>query len=174
MPVYALGGRLPRIDPSAFVHPDAVVIGDVTVGPGSSLWPGAVLRGDRGRILVGARTSIQDGSVIHCTAVHDTVIGDECTVGHLAHLEGCIVDDASLVGSGATVLPGARVRGGAIIAAQALVPPGLDVPAGALARGVPARIVEGAADPDIIRHAVETYVENARWYAAELRRLDEE
>lgn len=172
MALYALGDRAPSIDPSAFVHPDAVIIGDVTIGPESSVWPGAVLRGDHGAIRVGARSSVQDGSVLHCTAEHDTVVGDECTIGHLAHLEGCVLEDGSLVGSGATVLHRAIIGSGALVAAQALVPPGLRVPPGALARGIPARIVPDGADADLRDHAVRTYVRNAHWYAADLRRLD--
>ena len=172
MAIYALGDRMPEIDPTAFVHPDATIIGDVAIGPESSIWPGAVLRGDHGLIRVGARTSIQDGAVVHCTAEHDTVVGDDCTVGHLAHLEGCTIEPGSLVGSGAAVLHRAIVRTGAIVAAQALVPPGMDVAAGALARGVPARIVEGAADPELIAHATRTYVRNSHWYNAEMRRID--
>lgn len=172
MALYALGDREPRIDPMAFVHPDAIIIGDVEVGAESTIWPGAVLRGDHGVIRVGARTSIQDGAIVHCTADLATVVGSECTVGHLAHLEGCTLEDRSLVGSGATVLHGAVIRTGAVVAAQALVAPGLDVPSGALARGVPARIVHGAADPGMIDHAVVTYVRDAHWYAADLRRLD--
>lgn len=172
MPIYAIGDRSPSIDPRAFIHPDAVIIGDVTVGPESSVWPGTVLRGDHGAIRIGARTSVQDGAIVHCTAELDTVIGDDCTVGHLAHLEGCTLESGSLVGSGATVLHRAVVRSGALVAAQALVPPGADVPAGSLARGVPARIVEGGADPELLAHATRTYVHNAHWYNAELRRID--
>ena len=172
MAIYALGDRMPEIDPTAFVHPDATIIGDVTIGPESSMWPGTVLRGDHGLIRVGARTSIQDGAVVHCTAEHDTIVGDDCTVGHLAHLEGCTIESGSLVGSGAVVLHRAVVRTGALVAAQALVPPGMEVAAGALARGVPAQVVEGAADPEIIAHATRTYVRNAHWYNAELRRID--
>jgi len=172
VPIYAIGDRSPSIDPRAFIHPDAVVIGDVTVGPESSVWPGTVLRGDHGAIRIGARTSVQDGAIVHCTAELDTVIGDDCTVGHLAHLEGCTLESGSLVGSGATVLHRAVVRTGALVAAAALVPPGAEVPAGALARGVPASIVEGGADPELLAHATRTYVHNAHWYNAELRRID--
>lgn len=172
MPLYALGDRVPTIDPRAFVHPDAVVIGDVTVGPESTVWPGAVLRGDHGSIRVGARTSIQDGAVIHCTQELPTLIGDDVTVGHLAHLEGCTIESGSLVGSGSTVLHEAVVRTGALVAAQALVPPRMEVPGGAIARGVPAKIVPDAVTPEQVSEPVRIYVQNAHWYAAELRRLD--
>ncbi len=91
------------IDPTAFVHPDAVVIGDVIVGPRSSIWPGAVLRADHGKITIGSGTSIQDGTVIHCTAAHDTVVGDNCVIGHGVHLEGCRIEAGSLIGSHAVV-----------------------------------------------------------------------
>lgn len=172
MPIYALGELVPEIAPSAFVHPDAVIIGRVTIGPESTVWPAAVLRGDHGAIVVGDQTSIQDGAVVHCTAELDTRIGDRCTVGHLAHLEGCTMEAGSLVGSGATVLHRAVIGTGALVAAAALVSPGTVVPAGALARGVPARITEGGADPALLEHAASTYVRNAHWYAADLRRLD--
>ena len=89
MAVYALGDKVPEIHPEAYVHPDAVVIGAVVLGPEASVWPGAVLRGDDGAIRIGARTSIQDGSVLHCTEHLDTVVGDEAVVGHMVHLEGC-------------------------------------------------------------------------------------
>jgi carbonic anhydrase/acetyltransferase-like protein (isoleucine patch superfamily) len=172
MPLYALGDLVPHISPQAFVHPDAVIIGQVVIGPESTIWPAAVLRGDHGRIVVGAQTSVQDGTVVHCTADLDTTIGDRCTVGHLAHLEGCTVSDGALVGSGATVLHRAIIGAGALVAAQALVSPGTVVPPGALARGVPARITEGGADPELIDHAVRTYVRNSHWYASDLRRLE--
>ena len=88
MPIYALGDDVPNLDPSAYVHPGAVIIGNVTVGPNASVWPGAVLRGDYGHIRVGARTSVQDGTVVHATAAAPTTIGDDCVIGHNAHLEG--------------------------------------------------------------------------------------
>ena len=160
------------IAPTAFVHPEATVIGSVTIGEESTIWPQAVLRGDYGKIVVGARTSIQDGAVIHCTAELDTFIGDDCVVGHLAHLECCVVEDGSLVGTGSVVLHRARVRSGALVGAAALVPNGMDVPAGAIAVGVPARVREGAADSaDIARNAA-GYVQNGKRYLGELRRLD--
>jgi carbonic anhydrase/acetyltransferase-like protein (isoleucine patch superfamily) len=172
VPVYALGERMPSIDPMAFVHPDAVVIGDVRIGPESTIWPTAVLRGDHGSIRVGARTSIQDGTVVHCTAALPTVIGDDCVVGHNAHLEGCTVEDGCLIGSGSVLLHRVVVRRGALVGASALVPPDTEVPARAMALGVPCRIREDAVEEDAFQHAVQTYVRNGHWYRAELRRLD--
>lgn len=171
MPLYAIGDRTPTIDPGAFVHPDAVVIGDVTIGPESSVWPTTVLRGDSGRIVVGARTSVQDGSIVHCTSELDTVIGDRCVIGHRVHLEGCTIEDDSLVGSGAVVLHRAVVRAGGFVAAGAVVSPGTEVPPRAMAMGVPARIRTDAAATALIDSAVATYVANTHWYNAELRRI---
>ena len=98
--IYALDEDEPEIDELAYVAPDAVVIGRVTIGPEASVWPGAVLRGDHGHISVGARTSVQDGTIVHCTAQRPTVIGADCVVGHNAHLEGCVIEPGSLIGSG--------------------------------------------------------------------------
>jgi carbonic anhydrase/acetyltransferase-like protein (isoleucine patch superfamily) len=172
MAIYALGASVPDIAPSAFVHPDATVIGNVTIGEESTIWPQAVLRGDYGKIVIGARTNIQDGAVVHCTRELDTFIGDDCVVGHLAHLECCVVEDGALIGTGAIVLHRAVVRSGALVGAAGLVPNGMDVPAGSIAVGVPARIREGAADTaDIARNAAE-YARNGERYLKELRRLD--
>lgn len=171
MPLYAIGDRAPTIDPSAFIHPDAVLIGEVVIGPESSVWPTAVLRGDSGRVLVGAGTSVQDGSVLHCTSERDTVVGDRCVIGHRVHLEACTIEDDSLVGSGSVVLHRAIVRSGGFVAAGAVVAPGTEVPAGAMAMGVPARIRTGAAATAMIESAVRTYIANAHWYNAELRRI---
>lgn len=171
MPVYALGDLVPQIDPTAFVHPDAVVIGAVTIGPESSVWPGAVLRGDGGRIVVGARTSIQDGCVLHTTPEHPTVVGDDCVIGHLAHLEGCVVEPGALVGTGSIVLHRAIVRRAAVVAANAVVLNDMEVPSGAMAAGVPARIRPDAADPEAIERGVQVYVGKARQYRETLRRI---
>ncbi len=172
MALYALGDRTPTIDARAYVHPDAVVIGDVTVGPESSVWPSAVLRGDHGSIRVGAQTSVQDGTIVHTTRTLDTVIGDRCVIGHNAHLEGCTIEDDVLVGSGSVILHRVVVRSGALVAASALVPNGTEVPARALAIGVPARIKPDAVDPGAFEQMVATYVRNVHWYQADLRRLD--
>jgi carbonic anhydrase/acetyltransferase-like protein (isoleucine patch superfamily) len=172
VPIYALGDLEPDIDAAAFVHPDAVVIGRVRIGPEASVWPGAVLRGDHGRIEIGARTSIQDGTVVHCTHDWPTLIGGECVIGHHAHLEGCVVEDRCLIGSGSVTLNRARIGTGAIVAAAALIPEGFEVPARALAAGVPATIKRTDVPGDVAGRAVKTYLESARRYRSELRRLD--
>ena len=172
MPIYALGDDEPDIHPTAFVHPDAVVIGRVRIGAEASVWPCAVLRGDHGTIEVGARTSVQDGTVVHTTRDWPTVIGAECVVGHNAHLEGCVVADRCLIGSGSVILNRARVGKGAVVAAAALVPEGFEVPPGALVTGVPAVIKRTSMPGDLVDHAVKTYIETARAHRAGLRRLD--
>jgi carbonic anhydrase/acetyltransferase-like protein (isoleucine patch superfamily) len=172
MPVYALGDVEPDIDPTAWVHPDAVVIGAVTLGPEATVWPGAVLRGDHGRIEVGARTSIQDGTVLHTTEQWPTLIGAECVVGHNAHLEGCTVEARCLIGSGSVVLNRALVRTGAVVGAQALVAEDFEVPAHRMALGVPARVRDTPVDGGWVDFAVKSYVEAGHRYRTELRRLD--
>jgi carbonic anhydrase/acetyltransferase-like protein (isoleucine patch superfamily) len=172
VPLYALGDVEPRIHPDAYVHPDAVVIGDVELGADASVWPGAVLRGDDGGIRVGARTSIQDGTVVHTTVQAPTVVGADCVVGHNVHLEGCTIHDGALVGSGAVVLHRAIVESGALVGAGAVVSGGVVVPARAMALGIPARIRPDAVDPErMIVPGARSYVERARRYRSELRRL---
>lgn len=172
MPVYALGDRVPEIHPSAFVHPDAVVIGSVHVDSEATVWPGAVLRGDYGQIFVGARSSVQDGTVIHATPDLPTRIGTDCVVGHIAHLEGCTIEDGALVGSGSVVLHRAVVGRGAIVGAGAVVSNDTVVPARAMALGVPARIRPDAVAEGFSDAAARNYVENGRRYRDELRRID--
>lgn len=172
MPLYALGDVEPTVHPEAYVHPDATVIGNVTIGAEATIWAQTVLRGDTGHIGIGARTSIQDGTVVHCTAEIPTLVGDDCVVGHLAHLECCTVENGSLIGSHSVVLHGAVVRSGALVAASAFVPNGMEVPAGAMALGVPAKLRPDSVSPAMIAYIVQEYVENGHRYRAELRRLD--
>ncbi|HEX4655586.1 MAG TPA: gamma carbonic anhydrase family protein [Mycobacteriales bacterium] len=172
MAIFALGDREPVIDPTAFVHPDATVIGSVTIGPESTVWPGAVLRGDYGAISVGARTSIQDGTVVHATDDHHTRIGDDCVIGHIAHLEGCTVENGALVGSGSVILHRAVIHSGALVGAGAVVPNDMDVPSGAMALGVPAKIREGTVPAGTFDINVASYVANGKRYREELRRID--
>jgi carbonic anhydrase/acetyltransferase-like protein (isoleucine patch superfamily) len=172
MPIYALGDVAPEVHPSAFVHPEAVLIGKVTVGAESTVWPGAVLRGDGAGIRIGARTSVQDGEILHNTERLATVVGDDCTIGHLAHLEGCTVEDGALVGTASVVLHEAVVGRGALVGANAVVTGRTVVPPGAMALGVPAKIREGAADAEQNLHDAQHYVERGRRYRAEMRRID--
>ncbi|MEO7429881.1 MAG: gamma carbonic anhydrase family protein [Acidimicrobiales bacterium] len=173
MPIYALGDIEPDIHPSAYVHPDAVVIGAVTIGPEASVWPCAVLRGDTGGIVVGARTSVQDGTVVHTTPMHPTRIGRECVIGHNVHLEGCDIGNGVLIGSGAVVLNGAVVEAEALVAAGALVSGSMVVPSRAMALGVPATIKPDAVRPEVqIVPGMHVYIERGRTYRALLRRID--
>jgi carbonic anhydrase/acetyltransferase-like protein (isoleucine patch superfamily) len=172
MAIYALGDLVPTIDGAAFVHPDAVVIGNVTIGARSSIWPGAVLRGDGGAIRVGERTSVQDNAVIHTTPMWPTTIGDGCVLGHLIHLEGCTIEDDVLIGNAAMVLHRSVIRSGAIVAANSVVLDDVDVPSGALAAGSPAVIKPGRARLDLIRSSAADYVARIESYRAGLRRLD--
>jgi carbonic anhydrase/acetyltransferase-like protein (isoleucine patch superfamily) len=173
MPVYALDDLVPSIHPTAYVHPDPVIIGAVELAAGASAWPGAVLRGDHGLISVGERTSVQDGTVVHTTGEWPTVIGAGCVVGHRVHLEGCVIEDHCLIGSGSLVLNRARVGTGAVIAAAALIREDMIVPAGALALGVPAAIRDGAGlrQREWIADAVKTYLNTAEQHRTGLRRL---
>ena len=172
MALYEIDGVGPRIHAEAYVHPDATVIGDVTIGAQSSVWPRAVLRGDYGTITIGTGTSVQDGTVIHAGPGFPTIVGDRCVIGHLVHLEGCILDEESLAGSSSVVLHWARIGRGATVGANAVVPNNVVVPPGALAVGVPAKILEGRSDVAMIRISVDEYIANAKRYREGLRRLD--
>jgi len=172
VPVYALGDQHPTIASDAYIHPDAVVIGSVTIGSESSVWPSAVLRGDDGEIRIGARTSIQDGAVIHTTLQLPTIVGDGCVIGHLVHLEGCRVEDGALVGSNSVVLHDAVIGAGALVAASAVVLGGTKVPPGAMAMGIPAAIREGRSDPADIATSAQSYVDRGHRFARDLRRID--
>jgi carbonic anhydrase/acetyltransferase-like protein (isoleucine patch superfamily) len=172
VPIYAIDDREPTIDPEAFVHPEAVIIGDVTIGAHSSVWPCAVLRGDYGSVVIGEATSVQDGAVIHATADLSTHVGDWVVIGHLAHLEGCTVEDRALIGVGSAVLHRARVGTGATVGAGAVVTNDMVVPGKALAVGVPAKIREDRSRPELIELAAQVYVENAARFRKGMRRLD--
>lgn len=172
MAVYALGELEPTIDPTAFVHPEAVIIGDVTIGAESSIWPGAVLRGDGGSIRIGARTSVQDNSVLHTTPQWPTTVGDGCVLGHIVHLEGCTIHDDVLIGNAAMVLHRSVVHPGAIVAANSVVLNDVDVPSGALAAGSPAVIKPDRADLRLIQQSAAAYVHRIEAYRTSLRRLD--
>jgi len=137
----SVNGKTPRIDPSAFVAPGAVVVGEVELGPQSSVWYGCVLRGDVNWIKIGARSNLQDGTIVHVDHQgQGSLVGDEVVVGHRVVLHSCTLEDRCLVGMGAVVLGRARVGAGAIVAAGSVVPPGFQVPPGTMAAGVPAKV----------------------------------
>lgn len=172
MAIYALGDRVPTIDESAYVHPDAVVIGDVRIGPEATVWPNAVLRGDYGTIVVGARTSVQDGTVVHATHELATEIGADCVIGHNTHLEGCRIEDHSLVGSGSIVLHRCVVGPHSLVGANAVVTNGTVVPPHAQALGIPAKIKPDSVVAGQFAGAVKMYAANGKRFKQDLRRLD--
>ena len=160
MSLHAYRGITPRVDPSAFVAPTAAIIGDVIVGESSSVWFGAVIRGDVSPIRVGARTSIQDNTVIHSTGGwSETQIGDGCTVGHSVVLHGCTVRDRVLVGMGSIVLDAAEIGDWVILGAGSLVTARTKIPSGVLAMGRPAKPVRDLTDEERAR-----IVESAQLY----------
>ena len=172
MAMYALGeGWVPQVHADAFVHPDATLIGRVVLGPHASVWPGAVIRADDNTISIGARSSVQDGAVLHCTNEHPTVIGENCTIGHNAHLEGCTLEDLSLAGSGSVILHGAVVSTGALVGANALVSGGKTVPPNAMALGIPAKFKEDAHSAELNMLSADNYVERAARYKSSMREV---
>jgi carbonic anhydrase/acetyltransferase-like protein (isoleucine patch superfamily) len=168
MTIYALGDRTPQIHKSAYVHPDAIIIGSVRLGANSSVWPGAVIRADDNEIVIGERSNVQDGAVLHCTLELATTLGDDVTIGHLAHLEGCEVRDRALVGVGSKVLHRAVVGEDSIVGANAVATNNLEVPPCSMALGVPAKIREGVLKEGANQQFADSYVRRAERYRTEL------
>ena len=165
----AFRGKYPRVDPSAFVHPTATLIGDVEVGARASIWPGAVLRGDDGPIVIGPDTSIQDGTVIHMTEGRSsTTVGARVTVGHRVILHGCTIGSDCLIGMGSCLLDNAVVEDWAFVAAATLVAPGKVVPTGQMMMGNPGRLARALTDADRrwISYSWDAYVKRSREYMA--------
>lgn len=159
------GGKVPRVAPGAFVAPNATLIGDVEIAEGASVWFGAVLRGDIGRIRVGARSNVQDLACIHMTeGLSEAIVGEDVTVGHGAILHGCTVGDGCLVGMGAVLLDLAVVGAGSVIAAGSLVPPRALIPPGSMVRGSPAKVVRPVSPEEARygRDGAAHYVEGSR------------
>jgi carbonic anhydrase/acetyltransferase-like protein (isoleucine patch superfamily) len=174
----SFGGKAPRVDPSAFVAPGAQLIGDVEIGAQASIWYNCVLRGDVNRIRVGARTNIQDGSVIHVDSPrpgseegHPTIIGSDVLIGHLAMVHGCILHDRAFVGLGAIVMDGCEIEGESMLAAGAMLTPGKRIAAGQLWAGRPAKYVRDLTQEELAaqRAGVEHYVQLAKAHAEALR-----
>jgi carbonic anhydrase/acetyltransferase-like protein (isoleucine patch superfamily) len=152
---------MPSIDPTAFVHPDAFVVGDVTLGPRVSVWPTAVIRGDTGRIVIDEESNVQDGTVIHVDQGVPTTVGRRVAIGHRAIVHGSTVDDDCLIGMGAILLNGVVIGSGSIVGAGAVCREGLQVPPNSLVLGVPGRIVRetSAAERERIARTVQSYLE---------------
>lgn len=169
--VYSFQGLIPVIDPTAFVHPDAVLIGDVIIGAGVFVGPGAALRGDFGRLIIERGCNFQDNCIMHGTPGTDTVVEEDGHIGHGAVLHGCRVRRNALVGIKSVVLDGAVVGEDAFVAAGAVVRAGFEVPKGMLAAGVPAKVVRPVSEDDLNwkREATRLYQELARLSLATLR-----
>jgi carbonic anhydrase/acetyltransferase-like protein (isoleucine patch superfamily) len=174
----SFGGKSPRVDPAAFVAPGARLIGDVEIGPEASIWYNCVLRGDVNRIRIGARTNLQDGSVVHVdsprpgnTAGLPTLIGDDVLIGHMAMVHGCILHDRAFVGLGAIVMDGCEIESGGMLAAGAMLTPGRRIPSGQLWAGRPAKYVRELSEEEHAgqREGVAHYVALARAHAAALK-----
>lgn len=167
--ILPFAGKTPRIHPTAWIAPTAVIIGDVEIGPETGIWYHCVVRGDVNEIRIGARTNIQDGTVIHVAAEgQGTYIGDEITVGHMALLHACTVESNAFVGMKSCVMDGAHVERHAMVAAGALLTPGKRVPSGELWGGSPARKIRDLTEAQIVdwRKSWEGYVAHAKEHAA--------
>lgn len=160
--------RAPEIAPSAYVAAEATVMGDVHLGPDSSVWPGCVLRGDINSIRVGEGSNIQDGSVIHLADDFGVEIGAYVTIGHMAMIHACTIEDECLIGMHSTILDGARIGARSIVGAQALLKKGMMVPPGSLVLGAPAKVVRQLSEEEQagLRAWAEKYVRVAAFHKA--------
>jgi carbonic anhydrase/acetyltransferase-like protein (isoleucine patch superfamily) len=175
MPLYELDGVAPTTagEGRFWIAPDAQVMGQVTLGPDASVWFGAVIRGDNHPIVIGARTNIQDGSILHTDEGVPLVLGEGVTVGHRAVLHGCRIEDNVLIGIGATVLNGAVVGRDSLVGAHALITEGKSFPPRSMILGAPAQVRRPLSDDEVemLRWSAAHYVENARRFAKGLRKL---
>jgi carbonic anhydrase/acetyltransferase-like protein (isoleucine patch superfamily) len=175
----SFGGKGPHVDRTAFIAPGAHLIGDVEIGPEASIWYNCVLRGDVNRIRVGARTNIQDGSVIHVDSPkpgaeegHPTIIGADVLIGHLAMVHGCVLHDRAFVGLGGIVMDGCEIESDAMLAAGAMLTPGKRIPSGQLWAGRPAKYVRDLTPGELAgqQEGVAHYVALAKAHAEALTR----
>lgn len=174
MPAYRIDDQVPQIDEAAYVAPGAHVMGLVEMRAQSSVWFGAVLRGDNEPIRLGARSNVQEGAVLHADPGFPLTIGEDVTVGHQAMLHGCTIGDGSLIGIQAVVLNGARIGRNCLIGAGALVTEGKEIPDGSVVLGSPGKVVRQLTEADIanLRRAAESYVERSQRFRERLQRLD--
>lgn len=178
--ILPLHGKAPRIHETAFIAPGCRIIGDVEIGPDASIWYNCVIRADVNRIVIGARSNVQDGTVIHCESAspenpsgYPTLIGDDVLIGHMAMVHGCVLEDRAFVGLGAIVMDGCRIGSDAMLGAGAMLTSGKVMAPRELWVGSPAKLVRELPDAAIagMRHGVAHYVENAKHHAAALADL---
>jgi gamma-carbonic anhydrase len=176
--IIAIGDKIPQIDPSAFIAPGCRIIGDVTIGPQASIWYNCVVRAEVNRVVIGARSNIQDGSIVHCDGPmpgvpdgYPTLIGDDVLIGHNAIVHGCVLHDRAFVGMAATIMNGAVIEGDAMLAAGAMLTQGKRIEARQLWAGSPARFIRELDDAAIagMQLGVAHYVENAKLHKAALQ-----
>lgn len=171
MTLYSLDGVAPEIDPDvAWIAPTAVLVGKIVVHAEAGIWFGVVARGDNEPIIIGARTNVQENTVLHTDMGFPLSIGEGCTIGHKAMLHGCTIGDNTLIGMGATVLNGARIGNNCLIGAGALITEGKIIPDGSLVVGAPGKVIRTLDEAAIagLRRSAEGYVRNARRFAAGL------
>ena len=173
MALYRIKDKQPEIHPSAFVMPSADLIGQVILKEGSSVWSHVSMRGDNEPITIGARSNVQEGSVLHTDIGHPLLIGEDVTVGHQAMLHGCTVGDGSLIGIQAVVLNGAKIGKNCLVGAGSLVTEGKEFPDGSMIMGTPAKVVRELSPEQIegLRQSAKHYVENARRFKAGLKKI---
>ena len=171
MPLYEYRGKRPQVAPDAFIAPNAVLIGDVTVRRGASVWFGTVLRGDMDRIEIGERTNVQDNSMVHTDEGEPTIIGADVTIGHMALVHSATVASNVLIGQAAVLVGRNHVGSGTIVGAGAVLPEGFDAPERTLVLGVPAKVVRAVRDEDArwTVGAARHYAELSAWYRDNLR-----
>ena len=170
---YAIGDLRPRVHPTAFVAPEAVLIGEVEVRANASIWPGAVLRGDNEWIEIGERSQIQDNATCHTDPGFPLTIGKDCVIGHNVILHGCQIGDHTLIGMGAILLNGAKIGNNCLVGAGALVPEGKEFPDNSLIVGSPARAIRTLDDKahKMIAGGADVYVRRWQNYAKNLKRI---
>ena len=174
MAIYQLDDWVPQVDPSAWVAESAQVMGDVRLAAHTSVWFGAVLRGDSGPLTIGRGSNIQDGCVVHADDGAPVTVGQNVTVGHLVMLHGCTVDDLALIGIGAVVLNGAKIGQNCLVGAGSLVTEGKAFPDGSMIMGTPAKAVKTLTPEQMagLARSAASYVENAKRHSNNLTRLD--
>jgi carbonic anhydrase/acetyltransferase-like protein (isoleucine patch superfamily) len=171
---FELGGKRPQVHPDAYIAPTAVLIGDVVVEAGASVWFGAVLRGDEAQIRIGEGANVQDNAVLHCAEHLPTILEKNASVGHSAQLEGCIVEHGAVVGMGATMLQRSRLGAGSMLAAGAVLQEGIEIPPGHMAAGVPAAVkkaLDGSSN-NWVGTTAKHYQDRAVAYRARLKPVD--